>query len=264
MRAPQDWAMLRKGQSWKGGWRMAAYGQRRNLPRSLVVEPLEDRLLLSITSASPVPARGLLLNQEILGAAADVSPVVHHSDPRSEWLLSRLADWNPAHRLDDRAEQGRSGRWEEAVEEWYLRAADEWMRLMRAESEVVGLIRESPVVTSHETFAQSVIQNDSENLYQSANLNEPVQNVAETASLPLSLPGSLNQSLDSEIATIARAPDGEHPPAVLVPTDEGRDSASTALVVTAKELPIPVVAIPLLERLQSELPDTRQAVDAFL
>src|SRR5262249_51156012 len=136
--------------------------------------------------------------------------------------------------------------------------------LMRAESEVVGLIRESPVVTSHETFAQSVIQNDSENLYQSANLNEPVQNVAETASLPLHLPGSLNQSLDSEIATIARAPDGEHPPAGLVPTDEGRDSASTALVVTAKELPIPVVAIPLLERLQSELPDTRQAVDAFL
>jgi hypothetical protein len=243
---------------------MAANEQRRNSQRSLAIEPLEDRVLLSISITAPALAR-LESSVESAVRALTASPFIHQAvDARIERLLSHLVDSNQDHRAADPAAAEHPDKWEGFIGELREHVADAWLHVVRTEAEVVGLIAESPASIYHEPFAQPLVRTESEYSYLSASLHEPAAVAVDAAPLlshPLS---SLTQNWEAGIAAMPAVLEMEASPVEDARSSKVLDHVAPELLTAARAVAIPAGAIPLLNALHSQLPDPREAMEKFL
>jgi hypothetical protein len=243
---------------------MAAKCKRRAQPQTLTLEPLEDRLLLSLASVKSILPRPEDSNRAAVGAATIPQPTTLQTDERNGTASSRSPDWSLADRWIDRTDAGHLDKRDEAPEDLREHFANEIARRARAEAEMVRILAEQPVIAASDSLHPSQSQIGLGSSYQLASPNGPVpvapdvpafapHNVSgmsppwETAFAPL--PSILNEesALRDDSSSI-----------------EKEDSTPTLLAAADNTNSIPSESLPLLDELGFSMPEIRQAVEAFL
>jgi hypothetical protein len=240
---------------------MTANRQRCHNPRFLAVEPLEDRLLLSLAAVNVALTHTFASNRDTAGAAI-AQPVAIHSDLRSGQFISGVPDWNRRERSGDQMDAGRTDGRGGVGGDRREHAAIELARIARAEAETGRLLVDPPAVASHEPFNQAPLLAEQENSYLPASLNSHVS-VADATSFTLRTPPGPLQPFDAAIAPLEASRYVERAPDVETSGGEQPDAESPVMYAAARNKSVPAVVIPLLNGWPFRLPDARRAVDDF-
>ena len=243
---------------------MAANSKRRAYPHALALEPLEDRVLPSVSAAKLILPRTDAFNRAFVGLAAIQQPTVILINQQYGAVSSGPIDWSLAERWIDRIDSGHLEKRDGAPDELREHLANEFARLVRTEGETVRILTEQPVLAAQESLNQVHAQTGPDNSYQFTSLNGPPQVAADVPALPPHSVSSLTPPLDVGIPPLAALPYEESTLKDDVSDVEMLDPPPPLAVAAANNVSVPAAILPLLEGLQSSIPDARRAVDEFL
>jgi hypothetical protein len=241
---------------------MTASRNQRNFPQSLRVEPLEDRLLLSNSSAPLALFNDIAVPRSASRALA--APASGHQDWQIGQVHSFILGPSENQRRADHIDTDRYEEHEEFAKEWREHAALESGRIARAETTAANLLISHDTALPLASVAPAPIQAKAESADKPLTPSAPTLTASDVAWF---VPRDGTSSFAAHDSTFSNGFLWSYEEIVPIREDaagERTDADSLVLLEPARNVESPVGVIPLLDKLSFDLSGLRWGVDELL
>jgi hypothetical protein len=228
----------------------------------LAVEPLEDRVLLSLPATIPILAQVPIAAEKTLVGALKVLAAETPTSARHEVHQYLVNEWLSEH-SNDRRGMELVDKHEEAPQEWLEHLVHEYARMARTEAETARLLMDESVTAGQESLTALPLESGPGNALQPGSLNGPAAAVAETPAISPHPQVNLEPFSDTAWLPLAAEPYEEFAWEPAISSTEQLDAAPRQLTAAKPRALAPAAVLPLVEGLLSAVPDPRRAVDEF-